>query len=130
MDGNHWWMKFGQSDGGPFFGSRQCKFKPSQKDLFKDVREQRRHAFSAARDTRHMPLQPCPSFLLFAQVVTNRLSFYKVKGVDTVDAPGIWNEANIYIGRDDGDATGALWRNFIGIVVVPNRGDDDAMRRA
>ena len=42
-----------------------------------------------------------------------------------LDAPGMWNEVNMYVGPNDGDAAGVMWRNLLGLVFIRGGGDED-----
>lgn len=88
-----WWNMFGNSDGGAYKGSRQCSWKPSQKQQF--VATVRRRAIEQQR-----------------------------RGFD-IDAPGGWNEVNMYVGPNDNDAAGVMWSNLKGLMFVRGGGDED-----
>eukprot|EP00966_Prymnesium_polylepis_P076309 1768553-Prymnesium_polylepis.1 len=42
-----------------------------------------------------------------------------------MDAPGLWNEVNMYVGPND-DAPAVMFRNIVGLVFIRGGGDEDA----
>lgn len=89
-----WWRAFGISDGGRFKGSRQCKWKPSQKQQF--IETVRKRAIE-----RQLWAGPYPW-------VEN-------------PQPGLWNEVNMYVGPSD-EMPALMWRNLVGLGFI--RGGD------
>ena len=93
-----WVDEFFDQDGGRWYGARQCKWKPSQKQTFIDtikLRFERRETVERDwRGIRH-------------------------------DHANAWNEVNFYVDHNDTQLAQLLWKNLVGIVFVRTAGSND-----
>ena len=95
----HQWIDaFWRRDAGAAFGSRQCKFRPNQTDLFIDTMRLRH------TKRRHLPTD--------------------WRGIH-YDNANPWNEVNMYVHPGDHAQQELMFRNLIGLLYLRTSGNDD-----
>ena len=99
-----WMDAFWQRDGGEAMGGRQCKWKPSQRDMF--------IATSRLRHTERLklPLE------------------WAYSGGTHFDYASTWNEVSIYVHPGDNRQKRLMFRNLIGILHLRTSGNNEDLR--